>query len=138
MKTVLVFIAAVLLAGCATVGREISDAQIDTLKKGETTAAQVIASFGQPTSTTKMSDGRYMVSYIFAHAQARPASFIPVVGLFAGGSDVRSSMVMLTFNKEGVLQDYTSSSSSTGMGAGLAAGAYTQPDMTLPQEAQKP
>lgn len=129
-------IVVIAIAGCATVGREISDAQIGTLKKGETTSTQAIAALGQPTSVTRLSDGRQIMTYSFAHAQARPASFIPVVGLFAGGSDVRSSAVMLTFDKTGILQDYSSHQSVTGAGTGFAAGTYTQPDMTLPQEAK--
>ena len=127
-----------LVVGCATIGREITDDQLATLKKGETTAAQTVTTLGQPTSVTRTSDGRQILSYVFAHAQARPASFIPIVGIFAGGSDVRSSMVMLTFDKDGIFRDYTSSQSVTGMGTGFAAGTYTQPDMTLPQEAKKP
>lgn len=130
--------AAIILSGCASVGREVSSVQMDTLKKGETTTTQAIASLGQPTSVTRTSDGKQIFTYTFAHAQGRPESFIPIVGIFAGGSDVRSSMVMLTFDKNGILQDYTSTQSATGVGTGLAAGSYTKPDMTLPQETKAP
>ena len=135
LKNTLAAIAIFALAGCATVGREISTAQIETLKKGETTTTQAVASLGQPTGVTKTSDGKTILSYTFAHAQARPASFIPIVGIFAGGTDVRSTAVMLTF-KEDVLADYTTSTTNSGYGMGLAAGTYTQPDMTQPQEAK--
>jgi outer membrane protein assembly factor BamE (lipoprotein component of BamABCDE complex) len=138
MKRMLMLAVSTTLLGCATVGREISDAQLATLKKGETTTNQAAAAFGEPTSTTKMSDGRQIMSYSFAYAQARPATFIPIVGIFAGGSDVRSSVVMLTFNKDGVLQDYTSTQSVTGVGMGLAAGTYMPSERALPQEANNP
>lgn len=136
MSKTLVALVALALFGCATVGREISTAQVDTFKKGETTSAEAIQALGQPTGVTRMSDGRQQLIYSFAHAQARPASFIPIVGIFAGGTDVRSSSVVLTFDKAGIFQEYTSSQTMTGGGMGFAAGAYTQPDTTLPQEAR--
>lgn len=37
------------VAGCATVGREISDAQLETLRKGVTTETEAVATLGQPT-----------------------------------------------------------------------------------------
>lgn len=136
MQKAILMLLLVVASGCATVGREISDAQMSTLKKGETTSLDAMRNLGQPTAITKLSDGRQVFTYSFAHAQARPASFIPFVGLFAGGTDVRSSAVVLTFDKTGVLHDYSSQQSATGSGIGFAAGAYATPDMTLPQEAR--
>lgn len=75
-----------------------------------------------------------MLIYSFSHAQARPASFIPVVGLFAGGADVRSSSVVLTFDRLGILLDYSVHRSATGMGTGLSAGSYQAPDTSQPAE----
>lgn len=123
------------VAGCATVGREISDAQLETLRKGVTTETEAVATLGQPTSVMRLGDGSRRLTYSFAHAQARPESFIPVVGLAVGGSDVRSSVVILSFDRAGVLQDYMSHTTRTGAGTGFASGTYRAPDRSLPQEA---
>lgn len=138
MKWITTLLFCTTLLGCATVGREISQTQIDTLKQGETTIDQAITTLGQPTTITRTADGRRILAYSFAHAQARPASFIPFVGAFAGGADVRSSLVLITFDSAGILQNYQASQSTTGSGTGFSAGGYMPPDPTLPQEAKRP
>ena len=125
-----------LLAGCATVGREVTENQLQGFEKGKTTLNEVVSKLGTPTSSSSTLEGKRFISYVFAHAQARPESFIPIVGAFVGGSDVRSSVVTFTFNREGKLEDYFQSQSATGTGTGLAAGEYKAPDRTLPQEAK--
>lgn len=133
---IIVIAALAALAGCATVGREVSKDQIGALHKGETTTTQAATLLGQPTTVSTLGDGRQIWIYSFAHAQARPASFIPVVGLFAGGTDVRATNVSLTFDPAGVLQNYTSTTTNTAAGYGVSGGAYQAPDPTLPQEAR--
>ncbi|MGB8422221.1 MAG: hypothetical protein WCE85_38655 [Paraburkholderia sp.] len=55
-----------------------------------------------------------MLIYAFSAAQARPASFIPIVGAFAGGADARSSMVSFQFTPAGVLKSSSSTTSQSG------------------------
>lgn len=125
------------LAGCATVGREVTESQLQGLAKGKTTMDEVVARLGKPTSSASTLEGKRFISYVFAHAQARPESFIPIVGAFVGGTDVRSTMVTFTFDRDGKLEGYVQSQSATGSGTGLAAGEYRAPDRSLPQEAKK-
>lgn len=126
-----------LLSACATVGREVTKDQLGGLEKGKTTAAEVMQRIGPPTTTITSQDGRSTLIYVFAHAQARPESFIPFVGALIGGTDVRSSTVRFVFNKDGTLDDFTHATSSTGAGYGLSAGRYSPPDRSMPQEAAK-
>ena len=123
-RGVLLIAALVFLSACATVGREIKTEQLAELKKGETTVEQVVAKLGPPTSTSMNASGQRTLSYFFAHAQARPASFIPIVGAFAGGADSRSAVVVFIFGPDGKMMDYHASESSFGSGYGLAAGNY--------------
>ncbi|MEQ1601529.1 MAG: hypothetical protein ABL885_07155 [Methylophilaceae bacterium] len=124
-----------LLAGCATVGKEITQDQLTSFKKGETTIEEVVAKLGTPTSSSVTATGQRTISYVFAHAQARPASFIPIIGPLVGGTDSRSSMVFFMFGNDGKLENYTLSQSQFGSGTGFAAGQYQQPNVDQPQEA---
>jgi outer membrane protein assembly factor BamE (lipoprotein component of BamABCDE complex) len=135
MKHVLICLAAILITACATVGREISQDQLANFKKGETTVEQVVAKLGPPTSSSISGTGLRTISYMFAHAQARPGSFVPFIGPLIGGTDSRSSMVILIFGSDGKLQNYHASQSQLGSGTGFAAGAYQQPNVDQPQEA---
>lgn len=136
VSVLFVAVMALIISACATTGREISDAQIAELRKGETNRGQAAQILGNPIRTTRQSTGREIWIYSFSHVQARPESFVPIVGAFAGGADSRSSSLVLIFNEAGILQDYTSSRSATGSGTGFASGKYQRPDRSLPQEAQ--
>lgn len=127
----------VLLTACMSMGREVKSDQLTGFVKGKTSITEVTSSLGQPTSATITADGKQFLTYTFAHYQSRPASFIPIVGLFAGGADMRSSVVMFTFDKSGILEDYTQTQSINGIGQGFNSGEYRALDSTLPQEQTK-
>lgn len=109
------------LAACAATGVQVKPQQLTTFKKGETTEADVIAKLGAPTSQTITSDGNTMVMYNYMAYQARPATFIPIVGAFAGGADVQSSFVMFRFGPDGKMIDYTANNTAMGSASNLAA-----------------
>lgn len=135
MKTLSALVAALLIAGCVSTGREVSQDQLADFKRGETTIDQVIAKLGQPTNSNLSMGGARSISYVFTHAQARPASFIPFIGPLVGGSDARSTAVTFFFDEGGRLTDYRSSNSQYGMGTGAAAGSYQPQTPGQPQEA---
>lgn len=114
-------VAVLLLAGCASHGVMVSQDKVSTLKKGISTEADAVAALGQPTSVTNYNNVRVLV-YSGAHAQARPASFIPFIGPLVGGTDVQSSMVMLHFGPSGILTDVVSTQYRSGGATGFAAG----------------
>lgn len=125
------------ITGCVSIGKEITADQLNGFKTGETTPDQVIAKLGPPTGSTVSADGRRSMSYVFAHSQARPGSFIPVIGPLVGGTDSRSSNVVFIFGPDGKLANFISSQSQTGMGTGAAGGKYQAPIPDQPQEAAK-
>lgn len=131
LKRSLIYIIAFGLSACASSGVMIDDQKLQQIKKGETTEAQVIGFLGQPT-TISTSGGQRILIYAGAHVQARPASFIPVVGMLAGGGDVRSSSVVIRV-QDGVVADISSSQTTIGSGTGFAAGQLIAPVQNQPR-----
>jgi hypothetical protein len=84
---------------------------------GVTTAHEVIAILGPPVTETVDSTGVRTIGYASIHAHAKAASFIPIVGLFAGGAVGKSSSVYFTFGPDGILRSYTSQSTRVDCGA---------------------
>lgn len=136
MNRYLIVLCVLTLFGCVTMGKEITEEQLAGFKKGETTIDQVVANLGSPTSSSVSSaTGQRTISYMFAHAQARPASFIPFIGPLVGGTDSRSTWVVFMFGMDGKLLTYYASQSQLGMGTGAAAGRYQQQTPDQPHEA---
>lgn len=112
----------VMLTGCVSGGVKVEERQLSSFEKGRTTYMQVVGQLGAPNASTLMPDGRRVIVYSYVQAQARPESFIPIVGAFVGGADSRSNMVSLVFTRDGVLESYSSSEAQYGMSTGLASG----------------
>lgn len=126
---------AVALFGCASHGVMVSPEKVATLKKGEATEADVIATLGQPTTVTNM-NGVRMFMYSGAQAQARPASFIPFIGPLVGGADVQASAVMFRFGADGKLVDVISTHTNSGSGTGFAAGTPIAQTPDMPRKVE--
>lgn len=122
MKTSVIITVALMTAGCVSSGTQVKDSALTQFQKGVTTESEVVKALGPPQSTVTESSGDRMDVYTGVHAQAKAASFIPVVGLFAGGANTQASYVAFTFDRSGVLKDYTSSQTTIGSVNGPAAG----------------
>ncbi len=104
-------LAAALLAGCASAGSEALSKQSSTslqqhIQKGVTTKAQVQAILGQPQSVS-FNGGDEQWTYNFAHATPTAVDFVPVVNLFVHHADVDHKMLVILFDKNGVVQNYS-------------------------------
>lgn len=104
------------LAGCASVGVKVTDEQMASFKEGITTEADVIAALGAPTTRVRTADGSVTLGYSHAQYNTKAATFIPIVGLFAGGADMRSSAVILSFGKDGKLTNTSTQTSNMNTG----------------------
>ena len=111
MRACLLFIA--LVAGCATSGRPIDQAVVAGFEPGRTTYQDVIQALGAPTSSFIGPGGRRTIAYSHAQVRTNPATFVPVVGLFAGGTDVHSESAAFTFDRAGVLEGASAHGSNT-------------------------
>ena len=101
MKKLILILSVLALSACASSGVMVDQSKVSAFKEGVTTEADVYAALGKPTSVTTTTDSK-IVSYVGSQVQVKGASFIPVVGLFAGGADSKVSVLSLIF-KGGVL-----------------------------------
>jgi hypothetical protein len=84
----------------------------DGFQVGVDTFATVTAKLGKPNSTSMISDGTKIIVYVSNHAHVKATTFIPVVGLFAGGAKGAMSIKSFTFGPDGLLKNFTSNDSN--------------------------
>ncbi|MBP6013481.1 MAG: hypothetical protein KBA31_14745 [Alphaproteobacteria bacterium] len=116
---------ALAISGCTSTGVQVDESALTSFEKGTTTISDVIARLGKPTSNILLNTGQRIIGYTYIQAQARPESFIPIIGPLVGGADSHFSNVSLTFDQNGVLQSYASTQSQFGSANGVASGAAT-------------
>lgn len=114
-------ILALFLGACTTSGVKVDQHKLDQFQQGRSTYQNVIGELGTPTQELVSSSGERTAIYSYMSAQARPESFIPIVGLMVGGADVENSSTIFTFDERGVLKNYTRSSGAIGGAHGLQA-----------------
>lgn len=107
MKTLIaITLTAAILAGCAASGTQVSQKAALQFEEGKTTEAQIIGVLGRPTSVT-VTNGMRLITYSGAQYQTNAATFVPIVGLFAGGSNYAVSVAAYQIGMDGVLQKIT-------------------------------
>lgn len=121
MKNLCGIVLTVVLAGCVASGVQVSQDAALQFKEGVTTESEILAKLGRPTGTT-ISGGMKFISYSGFQSQAKGASFIPIVGAFAGGSDYAVSTALYQIDASGVMQKatYSSHGGSSRLGASPA------------------
>jgi len=107
------------LAGCVSSGTQVTEQQAEQFQKGRSTEADVVAKLGSPNGISRLSDGSHVAVYTHIEAAARAATYIPIVGLMAGGADSKLTTVAFTFGPDGLLKDWTSSAVANGVNTGL-------------------
>jgi hypothetical protein len=85
-----------ILAGCFSTGTKLTPDQIASIRKGES-YHDVIDNLGEPDRVQSGSDGRKMITYAYGEAT-----------LFSG---VKTDVLLLMFDKDGILQNFQQSSS---------------------------
>ena len=108
---ILAALAVLVLAGCVSVGTKVDPATVSTFQPGVTTISDAEAKLGTPNQVTHDSDGKTVVVYMYVKSHASGASYIPIVGIFAGKSIADNVSTTLVFDKAGKFV-----SSSTGEG----------------------
>lgn len=134
-----IILVSMLTLACASAGVQVKREQVQDFQKGKTTWAEMVQRLGNPTSVAMSSDGTRVATYVYTHVQARASSFIPVVGVFAGGADQHTNTAIFRFDPAGQLIDYTMSEGNIGSGANLASnGPQSMPSAAQPVRAQEP
>lgn len=86
---------------------------------GVSTLPDVIAKLGKPGSITSMSDGSKIAAWVSTRAHAKASSYVPIVGLFAGGAKSHVSIKVFTFGPDGLLKSFTSTESNGDCNVGV-------------------
>ena len=105
-KTVKIFAATLILSGCVTSGNQrlTDEAAVAQVKEGMT-QAQVRALVGEPSSVTTLGNGEVVWGYVMMNVKPNAASFVPVVGLFAGRADSQTSTLTVYFQADGTVKN---------------------------------
>lgn len=107
MRVAAILLAVALIAGCVTSGTNVTESQIQELKKGQTTYSDALSIMGKPDEISRNSDGTRTATYSYAHSQVDGKTFIPYAGAFIGGSHGQTKTVTLNFDTNNVLKDYS-------------------------------
>lgn len=100
--TVMLAVAMMLLAGCATTtGRDYDLSKVNQLVPGQTTVDQAVALLGEPQQRLNEGDGETVLIYEYVASQSSVGTYIPVVGLFDHGAKVKGKTTQLFFDKAG-------------------------------------
>ena len=92
------------------------DAIVSEIKKGVSTKDDVKKVVGEPSKVNFTDNGEEVWDYHYIRSQMRGASFIPVVGIFAGGSDMNTQTLTIRFDKTGIVKEIGKGRTSGGGG----------------------
>jgi len=115
---------------------------VNQIKKGVTTRADIEAIFGPPENVTMMSDGKRVMQYSFTQSNMHtdPQSFIPVVQIFAaqaeGQTTTRSLQVELDANN--IVVDYQFNDSTSNLKVGTFGSSSTPVANPAPVNSSQP
>jgi hypothetical protein len=112
----------IILAACATflVAEKAPPAPAPTFMVGTDTITTVEAKLGKPAATTRLGDGTTIIVYMDVRAHAKATSFVPIVGLFAGGAKGATEIRTFTFDSGGILRSDTDTTSNVNCNSSIA------------------
>jgi len=114
-RFLLMLFASAFLIGCTRQsGTFVNDDQLAQFRDGYTTLAQIEETLGAPTSDVRDSSGLRTIAYSFMASQVKGATFVPVVGAFAGGATAQVRTVVFQFDDRGILVRHTVMSTQSG------------------------
>lgn len=101
------FIIVFLLSGCSKSGNqnlknETPQSLQSKIIKNKTTKTELLTKLGEPDSRTTLNDGNEQWKYFMSNNHFSATTFIPVVGLFTGGSQTQSKTLEIDFKGETV------------------------------------
>ena len=121
ITTILIVTLLLLVAGCASSGRKMDMSKMQDIRKGETTRAELTQWFGSPQYVGLDAEGRSTAQWMYVHVANQGQNFIPVVGAFTMGFDQQMQQLIVTFDENNVVHNFTFNQSDTETGANLKA-----------------
>ncbi|HEM7438165.1 hypothetical protein QDQ35_23120 [Klebsiella aerogenes] len=98
-----------LLSGCSSTGNqslrnETSQSLQSKIVKNKTTKSEITSALGEPDTRTTLDSGNESWRYFMVNNQINASSFIPIVGLFTGGSQSQARTLDIDFKGDIVSQ----------------------------------
>jgi len=115
MKNILIslyLLFALSLVGCGSQGVIVSEEKTQEFKEGVTTEQEIRQKLGPPSTVESSKKGKVLI-YEGGKLKYKAETFIPVVGLFAGGADTQSSKVIFEIGTDGKLKSIIRSDSTS-------------------------
>jgi len=132
---------ALILCGCVTLGnRKLDDvSNYLQLKEQQSTKNDVYAIFGQPHDVRQLDSNDTVWVYYKVHTRPSAWTYVPFVGLAAGGSAREMTFAYFAFDQSGTLQKIQTKSGSDyeNMWAGLGRGLTRASDKTQAERVQE-
>ncbi|QQA74594.1 hypothetical protein [Pectobacterium parmentieri] len=105
-KIIIVAFVSLTLSGCYSFGNQtLKNVTQEDVKakivKGKTTKPEVLTAFGEPDKRIA-SDDEEKWSYSMHNYRSKPTSYIPLVGVLIGGTDIEEKSILITFKDEKV------------------------------------
>ncbi len=115
---------ALLVTGCASSGNKVlknetAKSVAAKIEKGRSTKDDVRAMFGDPMTTSFTDSGNEIWKYEFTKTHAKATNFIPFVSLFKSGAKGKKKELVVFFDKNGVVKNYSMSTSDVDMDTSL-------------------
>jgi SmpA / OmlA family len=108
---------------CELWDESIADATGETVSsqivKGRTRQTDVRRLYGDPMKTSFASNGNESWEYEFSRMHSKPTNFIPYVNLVHSGAEGDKKSLVVFFDKQKIVQDYTMSTSKVEVSRGL-------------------
>lgn len=98
-----ILILALALAGCASAGTMVTPQQAAQFKPHQNTCQQVRNVFGQPDAIDEK-NGKSVMTYMRSDITPNAASYVPVIGYFAGTVQAKSHKVEFVCGKSGIIE----------------------------------
>jgi hypothetical protein len=119
---VIIGICFIVLSSCASYGEKIDRSYANEIKEGVTTEANILQNLGKPTSIGLSSSGDRTMTYMHFSTEVKAATFIPIVGIFAGGSDSQTTVFIITIDgKTGLVKDWNYNESNSEVNNGVSS-----------------
>ncbi len=108
--------ASLTMVGCVSSGNKVLKEETaqtveSKLIKGKSTKSDVRSLYGDPMTTSFTDSGNEIWKYEFVNAHSKATNFIPVVSMFASGSEGEKKELVVFFDQRGIVKNYAMNTS---------------------------
>lgn len=107
-------------AASASAGPLTGIVEAPQFKIGVSTYDDVVKALGKPTSVYTF-NGMTTIAYSSAHTHVKGMTFVPVVGMFAGGATASTAVTAFTFGADGLLMSTSGGATNIDCSGGVVS-----------------